>query len=78
MTQAHRVIWDALNKAVLTASIGTDDIEKRRFITNSFGNTAIYGEDITWPFNDYLHCGFDFVLKKYRDSVRRYYENKNN
>ena len=82
MSDAHRVIWDALNKVILIASLGTDDKEKRRYITNSFGNTAIYGEEyyygISWPLYYYLHNGLDSVLQKYRDVIRGNYTKKDN
>ena len=81
MSEAHRVIWNALNKVVLISSLGTDDKDKRRYITNSFGNTAIYGEAIehgvSWPFYYYLHNGLDFVLQKYRDAIRDNYTKNN-
>jgi dsRNA-specific ribonuclease len=82
MSDAHHVIWNALNKVVLTISIGTDKKEKRRFITNSFGNTAIYEEKddygVSWPFYYYLHNGLDFVLQKYSDTIRENYCKNNN
>ena len=81
MSEAHRVIWNALNKVVLISSLGTDDKDKRRYITNSFGDTAIYGEAIehgvSWPFYYYLHNGLDFVLQKYRDAIRDNYTKNN-
>ncbi len=81
MSDAHRVMWNALNKVVLTTSIGTDDKDKRRYITNSFGNTAIYGEGedygVSWPFYYYLHNGLDFVLQKYSDTIREKYSKNN-
>ena len=81
MSDAHRIIWNALNKVVLIASLGTDDKDKRRYITNSFGNTAIYGEAIehgvSWPFYYYLHNGLDFVLQKYRNAICENYLKNN-
>ena len=80
MSDAHRVMWDALNKVVLIASLGTDDKDKRKFITNSFGNTAIYGEkdrDARWPLYYYLHNGLDFVLQKYGNTIRANYTTSN-
>ncbi len=77
MSDAHRVMWNALNRVVLITSIGTDDKDKRRYITSSFGNTAIYGEendyDVSWPFYYYLHNGLEFVLQKYSDTIRENY-----
>lgn len=80
MESEHHVLWDALHKVVMTLSLGTDDKEKRNYISHSFGNTAIYGEphsyDISWVFYDYLQSGLDTVLKKYSDKVRESYKNK--
>ena len=64
----------------MALSLGTDDKEKRNYISHSFGNTAIYGEphsyDISWVFYDYLQSGLDTVLQKYGDKVRESYKNK--
>ena len=80
MESEHRVLWNALHKVVMTLSLGTDDKEKRNYISHSFGNTAIYGDpdsyDISWVFYDYLQSGLDTVLKKYGDKVRESYKNK--
>lgn len=80
MSSAHYVIWNALEKVVLITSIGTDDKDKRNYITNSFSNTAIYGEEddfgVSWPFYYYLHDGLDFVLQKYSDTIRENYNKK--
>ena len=80
MCDAHCVMWRALNKALLVASLGTDDKNKRIFITNSVGNTAIYDDSasyaISLPFYFYLHNGLDFVLQKYGDIIRNNYNKK--
>lgn len=75
MTGDLHTLWNALNKAVLVISLGTDEKEKRQFITNSFGNTAIYGDDgylgsVSWAFYDYLNNGLSFVLAKYGEVIR--------
>ena len=74
-----RTLWIALDKVILIASLGTDDKEKRRYITNSFGNTAIYGKnygyDATWFYHDYLNNGLMFVLEKYGETIRNNYKN---
>ena len=80
VTNELRTLWNALDKVILIASLGTDDKDKRRYITNSFGNTAIYGEncdycDISWVFYDYLQNGLDFVLRKYGEKVRENFKN---
>jgi hypothetical protein len=79
MTGELHTLWNALNKVVLIASLGTDDKNKRRYITNSFGNTAIYGErhnyEVTWAFHEYLHNGLLPVLDKYGDTIRDNYKN---
>lgn len=78
MNSELRVLWDALNKVILIGSIGTDDKDKRRYITYNLVNTAIYGEEqnygVTWVFYDYLNNGLTFVLKKYSDIIRNNYE----
>ncbi|MBR3894280.1 MAG: hypothetical protein IKJ35_03930 [Clostridia bacterium] len=80
MESEHHVLWNALHKVVMTLSLGTDNKEKRNYISHSFGNTAIYGDpdsyDISWVFYDYLQSGLDTVLKKYGDKVRESYKNK--
>ena len=80
MEEEQRVLWDALHKVIMTCLLGTDDKGKRKHITGSFGNTAIYGEncdycDISWVFYDYLQNGLDFVLQKYGEKVRENYNN---
>ena len=79
MTGELRTLWNALDKVILIASLGTDDKDKRRYITNSFGNTAIYGEShnygVAWAFHDYLNNGLLSVLEKYGDTIRDNYKN---
>jgi len=79
MTNELRTLWNALNKVILIASLGTDDKDKRRYITNSFGNTAIYGENhsyrVAWAFHDYLNNGLLSVLEKYGETIRDNYKN---
>lgn len=83
MSDEQSMLWNALNKALLVISLGTDDKSKRNFITQSFGNTAAYGEEhnygVSWAFYDYLKDGLPFVLEKYGDTIRAYYQkNKRN
>ena len=79
MTGELRTLWNALDKVILIASLGTDDKDKRRYITNSFGNTAIYGEShnygVAWAFHDYLNNGLSSVLEKYGETIRDNYKN---
>lgn len=79
MTRELHTLWNALNKVILIASLGTDDKDKRNYITNSFGNTAIYGEShdcgVSWAFYDYLSNGLLPVLEKYGDIIRDNYKN---
>lgn len=81
LSVAHRVMWNALDKAVLATCIGTDDKDKRRFITYSFGNKAVYGEKdevgVSWPLFYYLRYGLNFVLQKYGDIIRKKYSTNN-
>ena len=82
MTGELRTLWNALDKVILIASLGTDDKDKRRYITNSFGNTAIYGEShnygVAWAFHNYLNNGLLSVLEKYGDTIRDNYKNNKN
>jgi hypothetical protein len=79
MTNELHTLWNALDKVILIASLGTDDKDKRRYITNSFGNTAIYGENhnygVAWAFHDYLNNGLLSVLEKYGETIRDNYKN---
>ena len=79
MTGELRTLWNALDKVILIASLGTDDKDKRRYITHSFGNTAIYGEShnygVAWAFHDYLNNGLLSVLEEYGDTIRDNYKN---
>lgn len=80
MTNELHTLWNALNKVILIVSLGTDDKNKRRYITNSFGNTAIYEKnqdcEVSWAFHDYLNHGLEFVLEKYGETIRNNYKNK--
>ena len=79
MESEHYVLWHALHKVALTLSLGTDDKDKRNYISYSFGNTAIYGEShtygISWAFYDYLQGGLEPFLQKYADTIRDNYQN---
>lgn len=79
MTNELRTLWNALDKVILIASLGTDDKAKRRYITHSFGNTAIYGEShnygVAWAFHDYLNNGLLSALDNYGDTIRDNYKN---
>lgn len=79
MESEHHVLWNALNKVALTLSLGTNDKDKRNYISYSFGNTAIYGEPlasgISWTFYDYLQNGLESFLQKYGDMIRESYRN---
>ena len=79
MTSELHTLWNALDKVILIASLGTDDKDKRRYITNSFGNTAIYGEShnygVAWAFHDYLNNGLMSALEKYGETIRDNYKN---
>ena len=79
MTDELHTLWNALDKVILIASLGTDDKDKRRYITNSFGNTAIYGEGrnygVAWVFHDYLNNGLLSVLEKHGETIRDNYKN---
>ena len=81
MCDAHRVLWNALNKVILVATVGTDDANKRRYITNhSSASPSIYGVEhfsgISRPFYLYLNTDINYVLKKYSKNILNDY-NKN-
>ena len=82
MTGELRTLWNALDKVILIASLGTDNKDKRRYITHSFGNTAIYGEShnygVAWAFHNYLNNGLSSVLEKYGETIRDNYKNNKN
>ena len=71
------LMWDALNKMVLTISIGCEDKEKRKFITINYNNINIYGErdfyGINWVFYKYLTNGLNSVLEKYVNIISENY-----
>ena len=78
MTGELHTLWNALDKVILIASLGTNDKDKRRYITNSFGNTAIYGEShnygVAWAFHYYLNNGLLSALDNYSDTIRNNYK----
>lgn len=76
----HRyALKTALNKAILSTVIGTNEISARRYISSCFGDHTIYGIDgysgADWIMYDYLHNGLSFVLNKYGDKVKTQYAN---
>lgn len=79
MTNETHMMWEALDKMLLTISLGTDDINKRKYITNSFGNTTIYGETnyfhIYWVLYEYLTNGIYSTLNKYSNIIQTNYNN---
>ncbi len=79
MTAGQSTLWHALHKVILTVSLGTDNKRKRRFITNSLGNTAVYGEahnhGLPWVFHAYLTDGLASALRDHGDVIRTYGQN---
>ncbi len=65
----------AFNKLLVALSLGTDDKDKRNFITH---NVISIGYELSkWMFFDYLHKGLDYVLFEYRNMVLESYNQKN-
>lgn len=79
MTNETHMLWEALNKLLLTISLKTDDIKKRKYITNSFGDTTIYGETnhfcVNWALYEYLTNGIKSTLNKYSPIIQKNYNN---
>lgn len=82
LSQAHQVLWGALNKVILVDSLGTENSDKRKYITLHqmlFSIRDVYGEDesirgISWPLLNYLDHGLNYVLKEYRHTISKNYE----
>lgn len=74
MTPPQRTLWMAAEKALLTVVLGTDTVEKRRFITNSHGNTVGDFSRISWAFYEYLQKGRDAFLSRYGEAARKAFE----
>ena len=68
-------MWDAFNKFMLAYSLGTEDVEKRDFITHRYSHREtgdeLYGKralgryQINYAMYDYLHCGLAYAVDKY-------------
>ena len=77
-------MWRALHKFMLAYCIGTDDVEKRKFITFRHRN-AEYGDElcgkntltrhkINYAMYDYLYHGLAFTIEKYSDVIKENYK----
>ena len=73
--KSHEMLWRAFNKAFLVMTIGTEDKNSRRFITNSFGDMAVYGDNgygmVNRVYHYYLNNGWDKTFKKYSEFVKQ-------
>lgn len=69
------MLWRAFNKAFLVMALGTENKNARRFITNSFGDMAVYGDKgygmVNRVFHYYLNNGWDKTFKKYSEFVKQ-------
>jgi dsRNA-specific ribonuclease len=80
----HEILCSSLHKALLALALGTDDKEKRRFITknaNTHSRTVGNGVwhsaySVNWLLYDYLNNyknALSFVLDKYSDECHEFY-----
>ena len=78
-------MWHALNKFMLAYSLGTDNVEERKFITSRhnrtengdklYGANELGGQRINYAMYDYLHKGLAYVVEKYSDLIKENYKN---
>ena len=73
------VLWRAFDKFFKTYILETDDVETRRFITNSFGDNELYdnigsNNEVNQVFYEYLHKGLECAVEKYGNSVKEKYK----
>lgn len=73
--KSHEMLWRAFNKAFLVMTLGTEDKNARRFITNSFGDMTVYGDNgygmVNRVYHYYLNNGWDKTLEKYSEFVKQ-------
>lgn len=73
--KSHEMLWRAFNKAFLVMTLGTEDKNARRFITNSFGDMTVYGDKgygmVNRVYHYYLNNGWDKTFEKYSEFVKQ-------
>lgn len=73
----YSYISRALDKVLLCEFLGTHSKEIRNLITRSlgsFGHICNYAEhttEVSPVLYDYLHCGIEYVIKKYRNKIKK-------
>lgn len=73
----YTYISRALDKLLLCVFIGTHSIENRNIITHSLGGFsriceyAEHTTEVSPVLYDYLHCGIEYVIKKYRNKIKK-------
>ncbi len=77
-TSYQGMMWNALNKFLLSYILGTERKETRNFITKSSGQTEIYGKECSYNknlpiFNEYAYNDVDYVIKKYGNIIKENY-----
>ncbi|MCM1289581.1 MAG: ribonuclease III domain-containing protein [Corallococcus sp.] len=77
--ETHRVLWQAFDKLFKAYVLGTEAVETRRFITNSFSDNKLYDNigtsyEVNQVFYEYLHKGLECVIEKFSNSVKEKYK----
>lgn len=80
-------MWNALNKFMLSYSLGTEDVEMREFITyrhshseygdELYGKNSLGQRNINYAIYDYLHSGLAYVVEKYSAAIKENYKKIN-
>ncbi len=81
----HNKMWDALDKFMLAYSLGTENVEERKFITERYyhfdygnelyGKNSLGNHNINYAMFDYLHNGLAYVVEKYSVIIKDNYKN---
>lgn len=75
------VLWHAFDKFFKAYVLGTEEVETRRYITNSHGDNGLYDDyNLAWGeinkvFYEYLHNGLKSAIEKFGNSVKEKYKN---
>lgn len=75
------VLWRAFDKVFLAYSLGTEDVAIRRFLTNNYGISDVYGDKCGYVVNkvfyEYLHNGLEQAINKYEKQIQENYKKEN-
>lgn len=79
LDHSQDVLWRAFDKFFKAYVLGTEDVEVRRFITNSFRDNGLYDNidasyEVNQVFYEYLHKGLESAVEKYGNSVKEKYK----